>query len=134
MIKDIPQPKVEDVALAVVPPTTEPDTDLWDVYLLNLKDTPLQNVLIAAKGYGEMEGENRRTTVLRHFFPAIGPRQSVKIEPIAPDVFDLANEYWVSFTLEGHMYDKKYVFVKGSIHERYFTRIPLIDSMGVMIK
>lgn len=134
MIKDIPQPKVEEVALAIVPPETDPDSDLWEVYILNLKDEPIENVLIAAKGYGEMEGKKRRTTTLRHFFPAIGAREGLKIEPITPDVFDLANEYWISFTYEGHMYDKKYVFVKGSIDERYFTTVPLINCQGVMIR
>jgi len=32
------------------------------------------------------------------------------------------------------MYDKKYVFVKGSIDEMHFTTIPFLDRKGVMIK
>jgi hypothetical protein len=32
------------------------------------------------------------------------------------------------------MYDKKYVFVKGSISEENFTDIPFIDRKGVMIR
>jgi len=32
------------------------------------------------------------------------------------------------------MYDKKYVFVKGSIDKMNFTTIPYIEKMGVMIK
>ena len=46
MIKDIPQEKVTNVAIAVV----QEDED-WNVYLINLKDTALENVLVSSKGY-----------------------------------------------------------------------------------
>ena len=57
-----------------------------------------------------------------------------QIEPIQTELFELTNEYWVSFMYNGHMYDKKYVFVKGSIDEMHFTTIPHLDRKGVMIK
>ena len=75
-----------------------------------------------------------RTTVLRHFFEEIAPGSCVKVEPIQSGLFTLTNEYWVSFVLDGYMYDKKYVFVKGSIAETNFTNIPLLNRRGVMIK
>ena len=130
MKKDIPQLKVEDLAIAIVPR----DEALWDTYVINLRDEPIQNVLINSKGYGEIQGEQMKTTVLRHFFEEIGPLQIEKIEPIQPVVFDLTNEYWVSFRYDGYMYDKKYVFVKGSISEINFTTIPFINKQGVMIR
>ena len=46
----------------------------------------------------------------------------------------LANEYWISFSLNNHMYDKKYIFVKGSLEATHFTQIPLLKREGVMIK
>ena len=75
MKKDIPQKKVEDLAIAVIPR----DGDLWDVYVINLKDEPIKNVLINSKGYGSINNEAVQTTVLRHFFPSIGPLQLYKI-------------------------------------------------------
>ena len=132
MKKDIPQHKVEDLAIAIVP--GDKDENLWDTYIINLKDEPIKSVLINSRGYGELEGEEIKTTVLRHFFEEIGPLQIEKIEPIQTKLFNIANEYWVSFQYDGYMYDKKYVFVKGSISEINFTPIPFINKRGVMIR
>ena len=131
MKKDIPQHKVEDLAIAVVPGD---DDQIWDVYVINLRDEPIQSVFINSKGYGELNGEEIKTSVLRHFFEQIGPLQIEKIEPIQTAVFDLTNEYWVSFRYAGYLYDKKYVFVKGSISDINFTTIPFINKKGVMIR
>ena len=130
MKSDIPQLKVEELARAIVPR----DEDLWDSFILNLKAQPITNVLINTKGYGEVDGEAIKTSILRHFFDKLEPNSATKIEPIQTKLFALTNEYWVSFTYEGHMYDKKYVFVKGSINEPYFTTIPFLEKQGVMIK
>lgn len=130
MKKDIPQRKVEDLAIAVVPR----DEELWDVYIFNLKDKPISNVLIQSRGYGNINNKATQTTTLRHFFEQIGPLQFHKIEPIQKEVFSLTNEYWVSFRYDGYMYDKKYVFVVGSIDEMNFTPIPFLNERGVMIR
>lgn len=136
MKKDIELHKVEDMALAIVPREDAliGEDDLWDCFLLNLRDEPIQNVLVSSKGYGELNGEPLRTTLLRHFFEEVGPLQVIQIEPIQTRLFQITNEYWVSFTLNNYMYDKKYVFVKGSINESNFTRIPFLDRKGVMIR
>ena len=68
MKKDILIPKVEDLAIAIIPGAED---DLWDVYLLNFKPSPLSTVLINSTGYGEIEGEKVKTTTLRHFFEEI---------------------------------------------------------------
>jgi len=133
MKKDIPDLKVEDIALAIVP-RNDDDKELWDSYLINFKDTTIESVLINSKGYGEVDGEEVKTTVLRHFFEEVGPLRCILIEPIQTKLFDLTNEYWISFVQNDYMYDKKYVFVRGSISEENFTTIPFINRKGVMIK
>lgn len=133
MKKDIPDLKVEDIALAIVP-RNDDDEELWDSYLINFKDTTIESVLINSKGYGEVDGEEVKTTVLRHFFEEVGPMRCILIEPIQTKLFDLTNEYWISFVQNDYMYDKKYVFVRGSISEENFTTIPFINRKGVMIK
>lgn len=130
MKSDIPNLKVEGLAIAIVPR----DGELWDCFILNLKDEPITNVLINSKGYGELNGESMKTSILRHFFEKLEPHSATKIEPIQTKLFALTNEYWVSFNFNGHMFDKKYVFVKGSINEPYFTSIPYIGKQGVMIR
>lgn len=137
MKKDIPIKKVEDVAIAILPREDEDgqiDETMWNVFIVNMREEILHGVLVNSRGYGEVDGEEKKTSILRHFFEEIGPKRATLIEPIQSDVFELANEYWVSFKLDGHMYDKKYVFVKGSIDKMNFTTIPFIEKMGVMIK
>lgn len=131
MKKDIPNHKVEDLIVAIIP--TE-DENFWEVFLINLKDEALTNVLVTSRGYGEREGRKVETTVLRYFIESIGGLDYVKLELISNEVFDLTNEYWISFNWEGHMYDKKYFFVKGSVAEDNFTPIPFISRKGVMIR
>ena len=136
MKKDIPQHKVEEMAIAIVPRADHElvEDDLWDTYILNLKSDSIRNVLVSSQGYGELDGDNMKTTVLRHFFEEIEGEQVKQIEPIQTKLFALTNEYWVSFQHDGYMYDKKYVFVKGSIHRDNFTTIPFIGKRGVMIR
>lgn len=136
MKKDIPQHKVEDMAIAIVPREKDGvvDFELWDSYIINFKEDAIKNVLINSHGYGEVKGEPMKTTSLRHFFEEIGPLQIHKIEPIQTKLFSLTNEYWVSFQFDNYMYDKKYVFVKGSIDIENFTTIPFLDKKGVMIR
>ncbi len=136
MIKDIPLLKVEDLALAVAPrePHEEDAEAFWDCFLINLKEEPIYSVLVNSTGYGEIEGEMRRTSTLRYFWEAIGPLEIIKIEPIQKTLLPLANEYWVSFSYQDYLYDKKYVFVPGSLEEQYFTEIPFLNKRGVMIR
>jgi hypothetical protein len=134
MKKDIPELKVEDMAVVVVPPEYG-DDDLWDCFLINLKDEAIRNVMVVSRGYGEDEqGEKRQTTTLRHFFEAIGPLQMMQVEPIPKDLFWLSHEYWVSYSFDGQLYDKKYVFVVGAIDRAHFTTIPFMNRRGVMIR
>jgi hypothetical protein len=136
MKKDIPQHKVEDMAIAIVPREKNGvvDFELWDSYIINFKEGQIKNVLINSHGYGEVDGKQMKTTTLRHFFEEIGPLQIHKIEPIQTKLFGLTNEYWVSFQFDNYMYDKRYVFVKGSIDIENFTTIPFLDKKGVMIR
>lgn len=137
MKKDIPVYKVEDLAIAIAPREpylSEDEEDLWDVYLINLRDDAITSVLVNSRGYGELDGEKQRTTVLRHFFEEIGPLDFVQIEPIQTRLFKITNEYWVSFVHDDYRYDKKYIFVQESISETNFTTIPFLNRKGVMIR
>ena len=134
MLKDIPQPKVEDLAIAIIPPAEFADTEPWEVKIINLHEVPILSVLITAKGYGEVDGEKRNTSTLRYFIEEIRPLSMTGIELIQPAVFGFTNEYWVSFSLGNHLYDKKYIFVKGSISPDNFTVIPFTDRKGILIR
>lgn len=134
MQKDINLPIVEDIAIAIVKEENESGNVQWNVYLLNLKEAPIEGVLVSSRGYGVKNGERVQTSTLRHFLDVVAARTYVKIEPIMEDLFALGNEFWVSFYQNREMYDKKYVFVAETIKEENFTLVPLINKRGVMIK
>jgi hypothetical protein len=134
MKKDIEFPAVTDVAVAIVNEKNELNQDEWNVYLLNFKNEPLESVLVSSRGYGEVNNEKRKTSELRHFLNVVNQKSFAKIEPIMEDVFDLNNEYWVSFYQREKMYDKKFIFLPESISEKYLIYIPIINKRGVIIK
>jgi len=134
MLKDIPENKVENIALAVVPELSPEGDKVWNVYLINLKDETIEGVLVTSKGYGFKNGEKVKTSTLRHFLDVVPPHEFAKVEPIVENVFGLNNEYWVSFYVNKVMFDKKYLFLPETINEEYFTHIPVIEKKGVMIK
>lgn len=134
MIKDIPNLKVEDIALAAVPsPIEGTDEDEWYIYLINRKNQPIENVLISSKGYGTIDSEKVKTSVLRHHVKIIPALSFVKVEPILPELFALSNQYWVSFYIGAQIFDKKYVFVAESIQPKNYTEIPLIGKKGILL-
>jgi len=133
MRKDIPSPKVEGVAMAVVREQDGDGEDAWYVYLINTGESALENVLVSSRGYGEIDGEQRQTSEMRHHLTALGPRSWARIERIVEDVFPLSNQYWLSYYIGRELFDRKYVFLAGSIAEENYTTIPLMDVRGVMI-
>lgn len=134
MKKDIELRKVRDVGIAIVPPDKGGiNAELWDVYLINQGNNPLLNVLINSRGFGSRDEEEIKTSTFRFFYEEIPGRCAVKIEAIQSAIFDLAHEYWLSFNQDDYMYDRKFVFVRGSIAEENFTQVPILEKLGVMI-
>ena len=54
------------------------------------------------------------------------------VEPIDESVFHLNNEYWVSFFIDGQLYDKKYIFVPESIIQENLSFILELELQGVL--
>ncbi|HLK97494.1 MAG TPA: hypothetical protein VK364_06970, partial [Hymenobacter sp.] len=84
---------VEGVSVAVVPDEGDLLQDgqpAWMVYLINHNDYALDNVIVNANGYGtQPDGEQVRTSTLRHVFAEVAPRTAVAVEPIDPGLFHL---------------------------------------------
>jgi hypothetical protein len=134
MKKDIPENIVEDVAISVVLMSETPEAMSRTVYLINLKNEKLENVLISSKGYGEKDGKIVKTSILRHSLGDVQARSFKGVEAIDPQVFGLTNEYWLSYYINGVIYDKKFIFLPESIVDENLIHIPLVDKPGVMIK
>lgn len=132
MIKDIVFPEVEDVIVAIAKDID--GSDDYYAYLVNLKFANIKNVLIVSNGYGTINEQKVKTSTLRNYFEEVKQHDYIKIEPIQKEVFGLSNEYWVSFSLNGQLYDKQFIFLPETILESNFVNIPVINQKGVLIK
>ena len=133
MKQDIQRPEVENVAMAVVK-ETDGDEPAWGVYLINEKDIPLSTVLVSSRGYGEVEGQEVKTSQLRHFLEDVEATSFKKVEVMMPEVFGLTNQYLLSFYIDRVIFDKKYIFLAESIIDDNLVNIPLINRPGVLIR
>ena len=133
MKKDIIQPEVVDVYIAIVQEKNELGSIEWMAYIINNKSELLEEVLISTRGYGDIKGEQKKTATFRHSLDELNPKSYKKIEPIPKELFALNNEFWVSFYLDKKMYDKKYIFLPESISDFNSIQIPLVNKIGVMI-
>lgn len=134
MIKDIKPDPIKNVSIAVVKELNELNKKVWNVYIINLKTSALENVLISSKGYLKLDnGSEIKTSLLRHSLGNIAPKSYAKIEPIIEEVFRLHNEYWLSYFSNNQLFDKKYIFLAETIKKENFVTVPIIEKKGVMI-
>jgi hypothetical protein len=132
MKKDITFRPVEGISVAVARKKNELDAFSWNVYLINKNDFALKDILISSKGYGMLNGEEQQTSVLRHHISLLGPGENIIVEPIDPAIFHLTNEYWVSYFVEGQIFDKRFIFVPESIIEKNLIFIPDLSLEGIL--
>lgn len=133
MIGDLPENIVENVSIAVVSEHAKQSDGLWAVYLINEKIDALKNVFVSSKGYGIKDGKDVKTTTLRHYIGDVAAHSITKIEAIDPQVFVLTNEYWLSYYIDGTIYDKKYILLPEVIVEEDLTLIPLLEKRGIIL-
>jgi hypothetical protein len=131
MKKDIDFHPVTGVKLAIAKEETNGNAE-WSVYIINLNLIELSTVMITSKGYGLIEGEEKKTSVLRHMIQELGSESIAKIEPIDPALFALTNEYWVSYYILDQIFDKKFIFPVGSMDESNLRIIPELGLEGVL--
>lgn len=131
MKKDIDFHPVTGVKLAIAKEEKEGKEE-WAVYIINNNLIELNTLMITSKGYGTISGEIRKTSVLRHMIEELGAQCIAKVEPIDPALFGLNNEFWVSYFILDQVFDKKFIFVKGSMHQDNVSYIPEIDLYGVV--
>lgn len=133
MKKDLPLNIVENISIAIVMESAGPESQHWNVYLVNQKNVAIENVLVSSKGYGEKDKQPVKTSILRHSLGDVPPGNYALIELIDPQVFGLTNEYWLSYYVDGVIYDKKFIFVPESIVESNLIRIPILNKPGILI-
>lgn len=127
MKKDIDFSPVKNVHVVI-----GKDSGGWKVYLVNRRMEDLENVMVTSSGYGKTGNEAQKTSTLRHMFPKIPAGEFAFIELIQEDVFHLNNQYWVSYFIDGQVYDKKFIFVPDSIIDDNLIFIEEIQMKGIL--
>jgi hypothetical protein len=135
MKKDISIPEVENVFLAAVQEWSDDFMEkVWYAYLVNDSDFQIDSVMVVSKAFGTIDGEMKKTSLLRHAFVEIAAVSVVKIEMLEKSVLALNNEFSVTYFIGNTLYDKKFIFKANSINEESTEEVPILFVEGVMVK
>lgn len=135
MKKDIVIPKVENVYLAAIQEWNDDFMEkVWYVHLVNDSDFDLDSVMVVSKAFGTINGEMKRTSLLRHAFVKVPTQSVVKVEMVEKSVLALNNEFMVTYFIGNTLYDKKFIFRTNTINERATEEVPHIWQPGVVVR
>lgn len=129
MKKDIEIPIVKDVHIAMVFEWNEEfQANEWNAYLINNGVEAIELVFVVSKGY---HGD-AKTALMRHSMEALDAKCFQKLEFIQDNVLQLNNEFFLTYYMEGTLFEKKILFQKGTITERNLGPIPVLDAKGIL--
>ena len=135
MKKDIIIPEVENVFVAAVQEWSDDFMEkVWYAYLVNDSDFLIESVMVVSKAFGTIDGEMKKTSLLRHAFVEVAPVSVAKIEMLEKSVLVLNNEFMVTFFIGNKLYDKKFIFKANSINEKDVEEVPLLFVDGVIVR
>jgi hypothetical protein len=135
MKKDIIIPEVENVFVAAVQEWSDDFMEkVWYAYLINDSDFLIESVMVVSKAFGTIDGEMKKTSLLRHAFVELPPVSVVKIEMMEKSVLVLNNEFTVTYFIGNKLYDKKFIFKANSINEEATEEVPILFVEGVIVR
>ena len=135
MKKDIIIPEVENVFLAAVQEWSDDFMEkVWYAYLINDSDFLIESVMIVSKAFGTIDGEMKKTSLLRHAFVEVPAVSVVKIEMMEKSVLVLNNEFMLTFFIGDTLYDRKFIFKANSITPDYVEEVPILFVDGVIVR
>ena len=135
MKSDIVIPKVENVFLAAIQEWSDDFMEkVWYIYLVNDSDFDLDGVMVVSKAFGTIDGEMKKTSLLRHAFPNVPSVSVVKVEMLEKSVLALNNEFMVTYFIGSTLYDKKFTFRAQTITTDYVEEVPILFVDGVIVR
>jgi len=135
MKKDIVIPEVENVFIAAVQEWSDDFMEkVWYAYLVNDSDFLIESVMVVSKAFGTIDGEMKKTSLLRHAFVEVPAVSVVKIEMLEKSVLVLNNEFMVTYFIGGKLYDKKFIFKADSINENSVEEVPILFVDGIIVR
>ena len=131
MKKDIHIPKVSGVEMAVVFEYNDIyKCDDWNVYIINKKQVAIDMVVIVSKGFDDQ----KETSVMRKRIDSLPANSFAKVELIQPELFQLNNQFQVTFFEGNQLFDKTFTFAKNSIKEGNLRMISSLNKRGILAK
>ena len=135
MKKDLIISEVENVFIAAVQEWSDDFMEeVWYAYLVNDSDFNLDGVMIVSKAFGTIDGEMKKTSLLRHAYVEVPAVSVVKIEMLEKSVLVLNNEFMVTFFIGEKLYDRKFIFRANSITPDYVEEVPILFVDGVIVR
>ncbi len=135
MKSDINIPEVENVFIAAVQEWSDDFMEkVWYAYLVNDSDFNLDGVMIVSKAFGTLNGEMKKTSLLRHAYVEVPAVSVVKIEMLEKSVLALNNEFMLTFFKEDKLYDRKFIFRANTITPDYVEEVPILFVDGVIVR
>ncbi|RRJ89779.1 hypothetical protein [Flavobacterium macacae] len=135
MKKDIIIPEVENIFIAAIQEWNDDFMQkTWYAHLVNDSDFQLDGVMVVSKASRVIDGEMKKTSLLRHAFVEVPAVSTVKIELIQDDVLSLNNEFMVTFFIGNTLYDKNYIFKANSINAENMEEVPIIFQDGIIVR
>jgi energy-converting hydrogenase Eha subunit E len=135
MKKDITIPEVENVFIAAVQEWSDDFMEkVWYAYLVNDSDFNIESAMVVSKAFGTIDGEMKKTSILRHAFVEVPAVSVMKIEMVEKSVLALNNEFMLTFFIENTLYDKKFIFKANSINENNTEEVPILFVEGVIVR
>ena len=135
MKKDIKIPVVENVYMAVMQEWNDDFMEkTWYAYLINDSDDKLETVIVVSNATGVIDGEERKTSMMRHAFMEVPANSAIKVELLEESVLQLHNSFMVTFFRNNMLFDKNYVFIAGTINEEDTVELPVIAKDGILVK
>jgi hypothetical protein len=129
--KDIEIPVVKDVYVAIAHEWNKEFLSKdWNAYIINGGSIPIEMALIVSKGF---DGE-RKTSLMRHAIAVVPANSFEKIEVVQEDVLALNNEFFVTYYIGNTLYEKRFLFEKGSVSKAALIPVPVLGQDGVMAK
>lgn len=129
MLKDIEIEKHSNFSLAVCRNEEEQEL-VYDIFLLNTTDEIIENVMVSCSGHGEIDGQQKSTTLMRIMVGDLPSFSFVKIESIIGDTIQLQNDFFVSGFSSNRLKDMVFKVVIPELKDGDIEIVQMIDKEG----
>ena len=134
MKKDMEVQAVKDVYIAAVLEDKNQDS-AWYIYFINDNTEELEGIMITSSGYLHTEkGKETVSSTFRHKIGDVPPKTAIKIEIIDSQVFEIYNEYWVTFFCDNRLMERKFIFGPYTIDNNFLETVPLLKYKGILVR